>query len=413
MKLYRSLGFGFAMLVSSASISSADISGLTIGSLIDQAREAGEELISQGQLAINDNLITAGQVAVFAANALAAAYEDQLDKTFAEIEATNDQLSDELRRLIEATETPFDSASDIVNSSGAVVARLPLASEVPAITDAVSNLVDREDGVFELNLSSFNLEFGELRLSGNGTELQLTERLSTSIRITGSIIDDPDALLVDGFFYRHPIRISFVNDGGWWSSDEQLDFTYSITSVDWSEVQSRVTYNSQVVDRIYSDEMTAAGSHPRVGRRHQYQVDVVPTSPNKIDPTSFRITRWSPHSECQSRNTGYTIQEISEQRIRIFVYGKEEGGYDRDCGTELSYVYRTFQELLNLVSITTEWEPYDPTQAIGYPDQSDFLNLELRTEDGTILTFSEDSNAIGFLELVDAEEINQVRLRQQ
>ena len=387
------------------------IEALTVGEVIDKIREAGHELISHGNDALNDNLITAGNVAISAANALAAAYNDQLEKTFAEIESTNDQLSDELRRLIKAIEQPLDQAHGIVNSSGAVISKLPLADALPVITLTKAPLVDLKNGNFELELHGFNLEHGELEVISNLKNVKVSKRISTKVFLSGKLgnVEIPN----DQFYVRIPLQLIFRQEKGWFRSDDEMTFTASITAVSWSDVQARVTYNDKITERIYNSYQQISGSHGRVARRHSYRADFTPESPAKIDPESFKVTKWREHTECAYRETYYDVEEVSQQRIRIQVRGKEEGGLWKECGTRLRYKFRTFVEETRFVSITSDWQDYDMFFSLTYPDGSDFVSLELKLGDGSILTFSEDVSPVGFMELVDSEEIRRVALRKK
>ena len=186
------------------------------------------------------------------------------------------------------------------------------------------------------------------------------------------------------FGKKYTFRVRAVNDAG------QGGFDKSTIVAIWP-VQVRITYK-------YEKELQVSGSHPRVSRRHSYRVGYKAPAGIEIDPNFFRIISWRPHSECQDRNTGYNIEREDSQEIRVFVYGKEEGGLFKDCGTKLTIAFRTIEEL------TTKWQSYDISHPLSYPDGADFVRLDLKLGIGSELTFTEENNHHGSLKLeIDKE----------
>lgn len=404
----------FFLLSISITPSQSQIEPVTVAVAIQQLAGAGHELIDHGSREVDESLIQAGNIAISVANALESTYLRQLDKTFDEVDDTSDELLDELRILLQAAKRPLEHADRIVIASGVVASRLPMASKMPAVTSAKSELVDLNDGHFELGIFGINLDFGELTVEPASliANLEVVDRISTFIRLSGTV-DTQKATLSNGRFYRSiPLKIGFVKDRWFWQ-DEIFEFTVSLTAVSWQNVQARVIYNQDVSERINQETITQSGRHGRVSRSASYKVEYIPVSGRRIDPSTFRITRWSAHSECSSPRTYYNVIKKDETGVVVRVRQKEEGGFWKECGTSLAFEVDTYQTEIRSKSYPTDWQEYRLWKSLTYPEKSEFVRLELMLANGATLEFNQDLSPVSFLRLVNAKSIRTVALKQR
>ena len=404
----------FFLLSISITPSQSQFESLTIGIAIQQLVGAGHELIDHGSREIDEDLILAGNIAISVANALESTYRRQLDNTFGEINDASDELFDELRILLQAAERPLEHAERIVIASGVVASRLPMASKMPAVISTNSELVDLEYGHFELAIFGINLDFGELTVESTYRikNLEIVDRISSFIRLSGTV-DTEKMTPSNGRFYRSiPLEVIFVKDRWFWQ-DEIVEFTVSLTAVSWQNVQARVIYNQDVSERTNPQTVTRTGRHGRVSRSASYSVSYVPVDGRKIDPSTFQITSWRVHSECSSSRTYHNLVRNEETGIVVHVHQKEEGGLWKECGTSLTFKVDTYQTTIRSKSYSTEWQQYYLWKSLTYPEQAEFIRLELKLANGSTLEFNQDLSPVSFLRLVNAKSTRTVVLKQR
>lgn len=408
MKFIRIIALVFASTFASSAYAIGAIGGLVVGTLIDDVKSAGEDLIKQGQAAANDVLITAGNQAILAANALAIAYEGQLTKTFDEVEQFDERLSDELRRLVESVDKPLGKAEEIVAVSGAVVALLPGASKAPTILIFKGEVFQLSPHVpARTTTSGTNLKSDVLELSSSKFTHNIVGNTGTSMSFESTLNEGAQIGNPYVFFETVPVVARFQDDG--FFGGKEISYTIPLTVMDFSAVQVRLVTLVGGKTRVYDAPVTVNKSHGR-NSSHNYRADYVAPPGKRIDVSSFKVTKWYRHSEC-GQGTKYDIEQKDELAIRVRAYGKEEGGLGKSCGTEINYTVRTYKDVDTTTEVLTDWQPVSLNSPLAYGANAEFVRLELKMPADNKFVFSEDSSQVPFLEVIDAEETHTVVLR--
>lgn len=338
---------------------------LTIGMLIEQGKQAANDLIVQGQNSANDVLINAGNTILATVNGMAVAYEDQLEKTVDSLSEERKLIFRDMEELFADLDNRLDRVDDISNAAGTVVSSVPGAKKLPVITKVdFPTLHARESQI--IKLKGFNLELWEFELKSSTLEIENTET-KTSTELAFRVKDISDN---NNWVNPHSIDVVFkVKQGIIFKKKKDMDFIVSGASIDWGMLQAGIKYKERSRKKVYAKNLVKRSkSHPRNDRSWSYRVDYVPTSPYRVDTTSFNASWWE-HKECSNGNTFYTLESIDEvQGVRVSMQGREESGIDKDCGASLTYTVKIFKYENENITKITEWSDINPDKLISYPD---------------------------------------------
>jgi len=391
---------------------SAQVEGVTIGALIDQAKGAASDLIAHGQAAANDVILNAGNTLQATANGLAIAYESQLETTLESLEGVRERSFREFDEAIRDADVSIDNVGKIVNAAGSVVSSLPAAKRFPVVTDVEFPLISEGRRPGNITLSGFNLELWDVSIDSDSLQLEISTHIST--RMVLRVLDVEEN---SEFWGLHQANILFKEKtallnllGG----RKELEFTVSGISVDWSKLQARLTYRQTVSEKTYSDPIVRSKRQPRVDHRWAHRVDFIPVAPAKVDVDSFKASWWE-HDECSNAQTFYTLESIDSVRgVRVLMQGKEQGGLWRDCGATLSYTIRTFVEKRSVTQKQTNWQDIALSTLFEYPeDNASFRSLQIKNKDSNEVVSEVTLSSPGALEFfkIDHEAaINTIRI---
>jgi hypothetical protein len=390
-------------------------SDLTIGSVLDHAKEAAEELITQGQAAANDAIINAGNSLLITVNALSLAYSDQLQMTFDEIGQERASIFAELDELLDQFDDTVEDTSEIVDSFGLIVSKLPGSDNAPAITGISFPPIVRSVGSTTLRIRGFNLEKIPLEVVSEGFTFDLQLRINTEIvyEVSASQMIATDD---GGWLSRSPIALRFSEADGILFSGLETNFTLSSSIIDPTLLQARVVFlETKEVRRYEAVPRTISQVQGRQSGPFSYRVDFVPSPPFQVDPNSFRVVDWWEHSECSNDYTRYTLESIDYTGVRVSMVGRRQGGgniFDPNtCGARLVYEVSVFEVIEESTINTTEWLPLEIGVPLDFQSGAVFSRVEVLLPDGRIVNLDSDDEIAEFFGYTNDSLTNTVYLQ--
>jgi hypothetical protein len=93
---------------------------------------------------------------------------------------------------------------------------------------------------------------------------------------------------------------------------------------------------------------------------------------------------WWEHKECDNDFTRYILESIDYSGVRVLMRGREEGGWDKDCGAHLKYEVNVFEIVTSEEVVASDWFNIRIGEAVSYPTGTRFARIEVRTPDGKI-----------------------------
>lgn len=264
-------------------------------------------------------------------------YKDSLDLT---IEALNNQQKAffvDTRRIVADLE---NGVPQTVGTYTVAATRSILGSDrTPLVLFYDAQTLVNKNSASEVEIDGISFENSEFTIDWDGSSEVLTD---IGPKIELSLTPDPD-FEPSGWNETLPVRFNF-SYRSWWGAIWRSNVSYEghVRVIDPSQLDVRLVYNYTENTREFGPMITKRKDQGRVGHSWSHRLDVVPPSGSFIDVDSVRVTDWWEHDECDNGYTKYTMEEITPNYIRASMVGREQGGWDRDCGARFIYQYRTY-----------------------------------------------------------------------
>ena len=382
---------------------SSVISDVAIGGFLDDAESTVNGILNEGKRVGDDLIISSANSLLLVINQFRAAYGSALENTFDELEDQQKIAFNEIRRATEALQLP--ELTDQFNTSVTVAARSVWGSDrTPLVLryDSEVGLVPNPQTI--VSLSGFSFEQGELKLSSPSLEIETLSNTGTTIEFEArqNNIDASNDWLT-----THLVQADFSYYRCWYCFlTTEVSYQVHARFIDPTRITVRAVYNYTEDEPEYGPIQRKEKRQRRVGHYWNHRLDYVPPTDTYIDVESFEVTKWWEHSECSNGNTDHVVEGVTERAIRVFMYGEEQGGINRDCGAHLIYQFRTFT--LNEAARVGRSDPL-PISGREYRfelphlDNATFSHFEITDDEGNIFSISRDSSPWNFLNAVPSD----------
>lgn len=182
------------------------------------------------------------------------------------------------------------------------------------------------------------------------------------------------------------------------------------SETNFTGVKISLTYLAERTVRRYdADVVTVRKVQPRVGRSWSHRLDYDAPDGKFIDIDSF-TTSWREHSECNNGYTQYVVEQLSQSRIRVEMVGKEEGGFDKDCGASLEYSVSTFERVNELFPEETFQAQLSENPTFEVPQNSIVQSIELLLENGSKISVPFGTELESLFTVIDRQDQGIVQL---
>ena len=185
--------------------------------------------------------------------------------------------------------------------------------------------------------------------------------------------------------------------------------------IDPKRILIRAAYDRGYIEKVYEDvPRTKRKSQSRVGRSWSHNLNVTPPVGKFIDVDSIREISWWEHDECSNRYTNRFFTRKSELQILAHMRGREQGGFDRDCGASWVYEYRLFEKVDASKIEYTEWMPLSQhASIIDLPQEEkvELREIEVKIDDDEIYRVDSFVSQLPFFEMSENKSEKKAYLR--
>lgn len=373
----------------------------TVGGIFGEMEDTVATILSEAKRTGDDLLISAANSMLILINQGKVAYEDSLDMTFEELNDQQKSFFVDARRTVRDLE---DGLPEKIGLGLGYTARSLYGSDTTPLVlrySAQSFLAGQDEVI--LTVDGISFEKGDLTINWP-SDVQVLDKIGGLIQLK---FDVSNVVIEEGWTAEIPFSLDFeYKDGFLWFNRSNVEYDGHLRSIDPDQISVRAVYTYRDDVKEFGPLEQKRKDQRRVSHTWYHRLDVVPAPGRFIDVESVKEIDWWEHRECSNGYTDRYFESITEAYVRAFMQGREEGGYDKDCGARFVYEYRTFTYTPVTRSITS-----DPLEISGreyrflLPNKPDgrFSHFEVTPVGGESFSVSIDTSPFAFLEALPSD----------
>lgn len=393
-RFYKSLVLSVFLIISNTAMISAQgaVAAMSVGSIIEQSKEAIEEIIELAFDRLDFTLLAAAMEARATVNSASTQFQDSLTTSVDELDSQQRRIITDLQALNSDFETSISKVSgEIRQGTNQAISdiRLLLSDNPGAVYVSASPAIIG-DNFFEIEISGTALSkarMEDFRVSTLAIDPEVIEQDDGKIVYRVPIASLAEAGLfggTEGTVVELPVAFSFVEESWWpWSSPDVRPFSttavllpqqigtaravFSVTSEDTERrAQTRGPFDS---DRVQS-RVRLSGI--RAGSRNDTWI-ASPSEGWRIDLSSAEFNFRLLNGGCSSSRSRASWVQQTEQILRVAVTTSSDRRAGATCST---------RTLINF----TEWRSTEIEGDFTTDDE------EVLTGDAVLLSLGDDPN---------------------